>query len=220
MGSPGATGAKTVVAGPALLAIDSNFAPGPLLIGGLTVNIRNFIIERDHADWPGVKRLFYGVPIGLGAGIVVLSVVSERTLALIIGVSIVIAAAALLKSFCPKHSTTLLIGGAATIALTTLTAALPGPPFALLYSDRPAPEFRGTAGAFLVPLSVAAFVLLVVTGHFGRDELTLIVAMSPGLALGLFSARYARPRLDRTWFRRAVLILSAGGGLSLIAANL
>lgn len=210
----------TLVAGPALVAIDGDFAPGPLVVGGMVVNVRHVIVERRHADVAGLKRLFRGIPFGIGAGLVVLTLVDERALAITIGAAVIVAALARLGPFRPSRSPRALTIGGGAVAFTTTTFALAGPPFALLYDDRPGPVFRGTAGVFLLPLAGLITISLIATGHFGVDELKLTLVMLPGLVLGLTLARYARPRLDKTWFRHVVLIVSAAGGAAVILRNL
>jgi len=210
----------TLVAGPALVAIDSDFAPGPLVVGGMVVNLRHVVVERRHADIAGLKRLFLGIPFGIGAGLVVLALVNERALAIIIGAAVIVAAMARLGSYRPKRTPRALSIGGGAVAFTTTTFALAGPPFALLYDDRPGPVFRGTAGMFLLPLAILITISLVVTGNYGVEQLELTLLMFPGLILGLTLARYARPRLDRTWFRHVVLIVSAAGGAAVVLRNL
>lgn len=217
----GSTGlGMTLVAGPVLFAIDPTFAPGPLMMVGLIVSTRHLIVERAHIDRPGLVRFAVGAPVGLAVGLAVLSTIGERQLALVIGSLIVVAVAVVLSGFHPARSNATLAAGGAVTALTSVTASLPGPPFAISFHDSPPPVLRGTIGSFLVPFSSISLVLMTLLGEFGRHELALAGVLVPGVVIGLVASRWARPYLDRTWFRQAVLALSAVGGVALILRNL
>jgi uncharacterized membrane protein YfcA len=68
----------TLVAGPALIAIDPGFAPGPLLVAGQLVGVRHMYAERQHLDQATYRRCVLGLPIGIGLGVVVLAMMSEK----------------------------------------------------------------------------------------------------------------------------------------------
>ena len=97
-----------------------------------------------------------------------------------------------------------------------MTAALPGPPFVVTFSDMKPATMRGTIGTVFLLTAVAAMIGLIATGEFGSYEVELIGWLIPGIILGLFLARFVRPFLDRTWFRPAVLLVAFAGGLALI----
>jgi len=50
----------TLVAGPALIAIDPAFAPGPFLLAGQLVGVRHIYAERRHLDREAYRRCVIG----------------------------------------------------------------------------------------------------------------------------------------------------------------
>jgi len=209
----------SLVAAPALIAIDADYAPGPLMAGGVIVSFRHFVAERQHAKGSDLRSLFIGLPFGLAAGITFILIADTRLLSIVIGVTIVIFASVLLAGARVQRSPwSLSLVGAAT-AFTSSTAALPGPPLALAFSDVEGPRLRGTVGTCVCALATMLFIALIPAGKFGLDELKLLAIMLPGLAIGLGLSNWARPYLDRSWLRPAILILSAAGGLTLILRN-
>ena len=106
------------------------------------------------------------------------------------------------------------------MAFASVTAALPGPPLVIGFSDMKPSCMRGTASASILVVAVLASISLVIAGRFGRDELELLAFLLPGALLGLFSARYLRPVLDRAWFRTAVLVMACAGGMALVVRQL
>ena len=75
---------------------------------------------------------------------------------------------------------------------------------------------RGTVGSVFLMAAIVAMIGLLATGEFGLYEVELVGWLIPGIILGLFSARFVRPFLDRTWFRPAVLFVALAGGIALI----
>lgn len=210
----------SLVAAPGLIAIDADFAPGPLMAGGVAVSFRHFITERRHALASDLRALITGLPFGLAAGIAFIIVADARLLSIVIGVTIVVFAVVLLGGAHIKRTQwSLRIVGAAT-AFTSSTAALPGPPLALTFSDVEGPRLRGTLGTCVCALGTLLFIALTLAGKYGVDELKLTAIMIPGVSLGLGLSKWARPYLDRSWLRPAILLLSAAGGLTLILRNI
>ena len=204
------------MAGPALVAIDPAFAPGPLIVVGQVVGLRNVIVERNHTDRVAVRRCATGLPFGLAAGLAVLAVASDKVVALLVGSFATAGAISLLCGFRIPRSPRIEVATGTAVAFSSVTAALPGPAFALTFSEMKPATLRGTVGSVFFMVAVIAMAGLVATGEFGGHELELIAWLVPGIILGLGLARFVRPYLDRAWFRPAVLLVAFAGGVALI----
>jgi hypothetical protein len=96
------------------------------------------------------------------------------------------------------------------------TAALGGPPVALLLQNLPGARLRGTlSGIFLVGASVALLALVAVS-RFGRHELILALALLPGIVLGFGISGFTAPLLDRGHTRTVVLVMASVAALAAI----
>lgn len=208
------------MAGPALVAIDPGFAPGPLIVVGQVVGIRNVIVERSHTDRQAVRRCAIGLPFGLAAGLAVLAVASDRVIALFVGSFAAAGAISLLCGLQIRRSPRVEVATGTAVAFSSVTAALPGPAFALTFSEMKPATLRGTVGSVFFMVAVMAMIGLVATGEFGGHEIELIGWLIPGILLGLALARFVRPFLDRSWFRPAVLLVAFAGGIALILRQL
>ncbi len=209
-----------MVAGPALISIDSGFAPGPLLLAGQVIGLRHVMAERRHIDRAIYRRCLYGLPFGLAAGLAILIAVDEGTLAIIIGSLTAAAAVSLLGGVkIPRHPGVDVTAGAVT-SLASVTAGLPGPAMAIAFSELEPSRMRGTTSALVLTQAVVAFAGLVLTDNFGIDELELTTWLLPGVVLGLLAARTVRGYVDRSWFRTAVLTMALVGGVALVAREL
>lgn len=206
----------TLVAGPALVAIDPAFAPGPLLVASLTISVRHIIAERHEADMDAVKHGLWGLPVGLIAALAVLAFVSKSTLSILVGGLTALAAVVLLGGATVKRTRVAEIAAGTACTFASVTAGLPGPPLVCVYEDMPAPKMRATSAMLIVWVAAIGFISLVLSGNFGRDEATLLAWLMPGIMLGLFSARWVRPLLNRPGFRTVVLVVALLGGLLLV----
>ena len=209
-----------LIAGPALVAIDPGFAPGPLMVIGQIVGIRHAIVERRHTDRRAVRHCTLGLPFGLAAGLAVLTAISDKMLGLLIGSLTAAAAISLLCGLRIRRTPSVEVATGFATAFASVTAALPGPPLVLTFSDMKPATLRGTFATFVLMVAAAGLIGLVVTGEFGRHELGLTAWLVPGVVLGLTAARFVRPYVDRSWFRPAVLIVALAGGIALILRQL
>ena len=205
-----------LVAAPVLVSIDPAFAPGPPLLIGQVVGLRHVFAEREHIDREALRNVFIGIPFGLAAGLSILLMIDGRVLSIIVGAATALAAAAILLGAHLARSPKVEIGGGALMAFASITAALPGPPLVVAFSDMKPACMRGTASASILTVAIIAGLSLVVAGRFGSHELELLGWLLPGALLGLLSARYLRPVLDRSWFRTAVLVMACAGGIALV----
>ena len=209
-----------LVAGPALVAIDSGFAPGPLIVVGQIVGLRHFYVEREHTDRRAVRHCAIGLPFGLAAGLAVLTTISEQMLGLLIGAVAAAAAISLLCGLRIRRNAPVEAATGLAAAFTSVTAGLPGPPLVLSFSDMKPATLRGTVATFVLLVAIAAVVGLVAADEFGRREIELTGWLIPGVVFGLVISRFVRPHMDRTWFRPAVLIVALTGAIALILRQL
>lgn len=209
-----------LIAGPALVAIDPAFVPGPLLVVAQIVGIRHILAERQHADLGAWRHGMLGLPVGLAAALVVLSVVSRSMLAVIVGGSTAAAAVILLAGVTVQRTRTSEIVAGVFSTFASVTASLPGPPLVCVYADMSPPKMRSTASMLVIWIAAIGFVGLLVSGNFGRHEFDLLLWLLPGAVIGLVASRWVRPFIDKPWFRQLILVVAMFGGLALVARQL
>ena len=216
----GATGiGLTLVAGPALLAIDADFAPAPLLIVGQLIGVRHIIAEHSHLDTSAFRRLLFGLPLGIIGAVVVLVIVDKQSIAAVVAALVCVAAGLLLAGFHPRRTPRRDSAAGAATAFAGVTAGLPGPSLAIAFHDMTGGAMRATTSYFVAVVGGVGVVVLLLVGELGGQELALVARMLPGLILGLFLARWVRPWLDHTWFRPAILTIALAGGLAVLVGH-
>ncbi|MCP3855743.1 MAG: TSUP family transporter [Actinomycetia bacterium] len=216
----GSTGVGlTLMAGPLLVAIDSDFVPGPLLVGGLVVGVGILIDEHALVDRHDLRVALTGLPVGLLAGLGFLALLSQSALAVILGGAVVLSGGAGLLGLRPRAGRASTWAGGVLSAFGAVSVALPGPPFVICYQPRDPQAFRPTIAAFVTLTVTFAGIALLAAGEFGRDEAVLLGWLLPGLLVGTaLSARF-RPILDRGFVRPAVLTLSVISGALLVISE-
>lgn len=209
-----------LVAGPGLAAIDTNFIPGPLLVIGILIGARHVFAEFDDIERAAVGRCFLGLPFGLVAGLAVLRAMDDQLLGIAVGGATALAAVCMILGFSVQRTPAVEVASGAATAFGAITAALPGPPFVVAFSDLRPAAMRSTASLFLSSLVLISLVVLWLTGNFAGEELRLLALLVPGTLAGLVLARYVRPLLERPWFRPLILTVAAIGGIALVLRNI
>ena len=151
---------------------------------------------------------------GAAAGIVLLVLVPVSFLSILVG--LLITALALLSFFNPNFEVpnkTRIAGGMAS-GITSTTAAIGGPPLALIYQDRSGAELRSTLSVSFVVGTVMSLAALAFAGKVQGWHFLLALQLLPGLLVGLWSSRWVIRYLDEYWLRPAVLMFAAVAGLT------
>ncbi len=209
-----------LVAGPALLSIEPKFVPGPILLASLIVGVRHIVVEWRTTDRDILRRLCIGLPFGTVIALVIFTTIDERTMAIGIGVLVVIASVALLAGFELSRSPRNEVIGGAAASFGAVAAAVPGPPLVMTLHDTPGPVLRPTISLVNMLIGTVGMVGLALVGRFGWNELRLLALLAPFVLIGLFLARFVRPWLDQAFFRPAVLCLALAGGAALLLSNI
>jgi uncharacterized protein len=152
--------------------------------------------------------------VGTAAGVALLILVPASPLSVIVG--LLITSLALLSFFSPDFEVTnktRLAGGMAS-GITSTTAAIGGPPLALIYQDRSGAELRSTLSISFVVGIVMSLAALALAGKVQGWHFLLALQLLPGLLVGLWSSRWVIRYLDERWLRPAVLMFAAVAGLA------
>src|SRR5690606_8188638 len=104
--------------------------------------------------------------------------------------------------------------------VTNTVAAVGGPPMALVYQSQRGPHIRATLSVIFAVGTTISMIALWYFGQFGLHDLALGGLLVPSILLGFFVSRYLAPLVDAHALRPAVLILSGGSALVLLARTL
>jgi hypothetical protein len=197
-----------LVAAPLLVLIDPRLVPGPLLMASLALT--TLVTWRDFKS-VRLADLGWSLPgrvVGTAVAVAALSVVPERRLQLLLGL-VMLVSTGLAASRIKVAPNPLSLFGAGTMAGVTGTlTSIGGPPMALIYRDETGPRLRGTLNAFFVFGVTISLIGLALSGHFGREQALLALALMPGAPVGFVLSKHTAGVLDGGYTKPVILALS------------
>jgi len=202
------------VAVPAMALLYPEAVPVTPLLLALPMTVLMTAREWRSIDVTGFFLITGARVLGTAAGIALLVFVPTNFLSVLVG--LFITAAALMSFLSPNFEVnykTRLAGGIAS-GITSTTAAIGGPPLALIYQDRSGAELRSTLAVSFVVGILISLVGLALAGRVEGRHFVLALELLPGLLLGLWASRWVVKRLDERWLRPAVLTFAAIAGLT------
>jgi len=210
---------SNLLAVPVVALIVPSALPGAMVIPGVPMAVAMALAERDHVDWRGSRYLVLGRLPGTLVGVGVVAAVSSETLAVLIGVVVLlgvalsVVASHLHPGVTPRTATAT---GVVT-GVTGTAAAIDGPPLALLYQHDPPPVFRATLATQFAFGAAITLTALVLARHLHVWQLLLGLSLMPSFFAGLGLSLAIRPRLARHNLRPVVLTIAALTGVAAIA---
>lgn len=196
--------------------IEPGMLPVALLALMLPLNLYVLWRERSHLDWHGAGWVGIARVASTPLGLWLLLVVPENRLALLFGGATVLAAVVslLAPDFQPTRGA-FLAAGAAT-GLTETATGVGGPPLALVYQHRPAPELRATVAACFLVGEVVSLAMLLAQGRGESSALVDAVWLLPALVVGLLLSSLVHERIPSALLRQFVLGFAVVSGLLLM----
>jgi uncharacterized protein len=209
-----------LVAAPMLTILNPSLMPGVLLVPAGVLPMLTFAREAGHTDWPGLSWALAGRVAGTVTGAAVVVVLPLRALGALIGAVVLGAVAvSVLKIKITKNPGTLLSAGFFSGAGAT-SAAIGGPPIALVYQRAAGPQIRATLAAFFCVGSAISLAALAAAGHLPGRALAVGAGLVPFVAAGFALSGPLRRYLDNGRMRVAVLALATVSAVVLLVHEL
>jgi uncharacterized membrane protein YfcA len=207
---------QNLVLVPIVALVVPEAVPGALVALGIPLTVIMATREWHGVDWTGLRWIILGRIPGTVVGVLIVALVSGDLLSTLAGSAVL---AGVLLSVLAGHvrvnRETATSAGAAAGVLGT-TAAIDGPPLALLYQRHPGHTIRATlACAFLVG-AVMSFVGLLAAGEIHGWQLLLALALAPALLIGLACSTLVTRVVGERSLRPAVLIVVTIAGVAAI----
>lgn len=209
-----------IVMVPVLVVVAPDLLPAMPLILATVLSVGMILRERASIDLAGLPPLIIGRILGTGAAIALLVLLTGPALEILFGVVIlVVVLISAVRSAIQPTVTARFAGGAAS-GLFATTAAIGGPPIAVLYQHRPGPEVRSTMGVIFAFGSALSLVALIPAGRLRWEHvllgLLLVIPAAVGFAISTPLARF----LEGRWFRPSLLAFAAAGGILAVVRGL
>jgi uncharacterized protein len=176
-------------------------------------------------EWHAVERRDVGIAlagrvVGVAVGAWAAASTGQGFLALMVGVSVLIAVVGSVTGL--RFATTdrnLLLAGAAS-GFTGTAAGVGGPPMGLTYQHAHPATLRATLSAFFAVGAAVSFVGLAIAGEVDRHRLGLALVVLPGVPLGLLLSKPLIGRVPAERIRPMVLAVCAASAIALLVDEL
>jgi uncharacterized membrane protein YfcA len=211
---------QNLVLVPIVALVVPEAVPGALVALGVPLTVTMAAREWHGVDWPGLNWIVLGRVPGTVVGVLIVALVSGDLLSTLAGSAVLAGVLlSLLAGHVPVNRETA-AGAGATAGILGTTAAIDGPPLALLYQRHPGHTIRATlACAFLIG-AVMSFVALAAAGEIHGWQLLLALALAPALLLGLACSTFVARLVGERSLRPAVLVLVTVAGIAAIVRGL
>lgn len=205
-----------ILAAPLLFLINPVLIPAPLLCAALVLTL--LVTRREHQsiDLHGVAWAVTGRIPGALLGAATLAVLPKRSTTLLVGVMVFVAVAMIGWGPRVRRTRISLLGAGTISGFMGTTTSMGGPPMVVVYRDDTGPRIRGTLSGFFVVGLLISLITLAAIGRFGRQEMLAALALVPGILAGFAISNRIAPVIDRGYTRKAVLLVSALAGVSVI----
>jgi uncharacterized membrane protein YfcA len=202
---------------PVLAIVEPKALPATTVLLAIPLTLGMVAREHRHIDWRGVTWLSAGHVPGAVVGAVLVSVVSTHALALMVGVTVLVAVATSWLSppipITPATATT--VGFASGVMGTA--SSIGGPPVALLYQHHEGPVLRSSQAAKFAIGTVISLAALAVAGAVHLWHVALAGVLVPAVGAGLVLSRLLHRWIDGPWLRPAILLFAAGAAAFTVA---
>ncbi|GLW07721.1 permease [Microtetraspora sp. NBRC 13810] len=209
-----------VAAAPVITLLDPELMPASIMVVNAILPLFTLAAEWRRVDWRDLGWAVLGRLPGSVVGAYIVLQLSARSLALFVGVMVLVAVALTGRAVrVPRNGAT--IGGAGFVSGITGTATgIGGPPIALVFQGVEGPRVRATLAVFFFLSAVQSLLLLHGVGELTDRQLRFGALMIPFLVAGFALSRPLRRRLDAGLTRTAILVVAAGSAFVLIAQSL
>ena len=209
-----------VLAVPVLSLLEPTLAPVPQILTALPLSVWALAREWRYVDWRGAAWVLVGRVPGALIGAFLLVVSGERSLDLLIGLSVLAAVLILSTELRLERSPWLDCAAGAFGTVTGYISGISGPPIALLFRDSSGPYLRATLGMIFTVGIVITLSLRTATGHISLQDGWVAAILVLPMLIGMRLSRHLHTLVRGKLLRRALLTTSAVAALGLIGRAL
>lgn len=196
-----------MIASPMLALADSDFIPAAIMLAVLPLTFAVAWTDRSHIAHRDVGFALIGRVPGTIAGALVVAALSDRVLAVMVAVSVLIAVVASITGRIFRPTDRALVAAGLASGFAGTTTGVGGPPMALTYQNSEPATMRATISAFFAIGSLMSIGALALAGEIGVRQWQLTALIMPGVFAGVATAQILKDRLRAEVVRPAVLVI-------------
>ncbi len=206
-----------VLSVPLLTLVDPTLTPIPQIFLALPMAVAALWRERGRLDVTGIGWIVVGRVPGAFLGAWILVRIDERLLSAIIAAVVLGAVVAIARGYTIRLDRRNRIIAGLVSGFTGTTAAIGGPPLALLYRDAEGGVIRSSLGAIFTIGIAINLTLLGVTGAITVHDVVVALALAPPMAAGFAVSGRLLHRVEGRAVRVGILVVSSLAAVALLA---
>lgn len=201
-----------VIASPILFLVDPLYVPAPITICAFTLSLVNAYKHRHSISLKGLQFAVLGRIPGTIIGGMLLWWISQKQLALLVGLSVLFAVALSLKNIVIKPTNGAMFSAGFLSGFMGTSSAIGGPPMALVMQHQETQFIRANLSAFFIVSCLMSLTMLIVVGQFGKTQLIASLPLMPATLAGYWLAMQTLHRISHQMLRTSSLLLCAIAG--------
>lgn len=209
-----------LLAAPLVALVEPSLVPIPLLLASSIHAVLALLREHSDIDWRGVGWAIVGRIPGTVLGVLAVTLLPERGLGVVVGLSVLVCVALSVLSWQPQLTPSALIAAGTVSGAFGTSSSIGGPPIALLYQNSTGAAVRSTLGAYFVLGTLTSVAGLSLSGQLNEPALLHSLVLVPFLLAGFALSGPLRVILDRGATRPAILTVAAASAALLIVRSL
>jgi len=209
-----------VISSPIVVQINAELVPQLLSLLALPLAIRVFIREKEKVNLKLVRPLLLGRLVGGPIGTLLLLNLSTKYLSLSVGLIVLIGGVASYFGWVIKRNKTNSFLAGTFSGIFGMTAAVGGPPVALLYRNTKSEEFRPSLNSVFSFGIMITLTLLLFTGKLSIEHFYLFLFFIPFVLIGFVTSNKLFSRVSDSFISLAVTYFSIISGLFVILKNI
>jgi len=206
-----------VLSVPLLTLVDPTLTPIPQIFLALPMAVAALWRERGRLDVTGIGWIVVGRIPGALLGAWILVRIDERLLSAIIAAVVLGAVVAIARGYTIRLDRRNRVIAGLVSGFTGTTAAIGGPPLALLYRDAEGGVIRSSLGAIFTIGVAINLTLLGVTGAITVHDVVVALALAPPMAAGFAVSGRLLHRVEGHAVRVGILVVSSLAAVALLA---
>ncbi len=205
-----------ILAVPVMSLINPVLAPVPQLFLSLPQSIGAVTRERSRVDRRGVFWIFLGTLPGAAIGVWLLSIATDRTLDIFIGMMVLVAVLILAGGVRLVRNGAVEFGAGVFAGVSSYVSTVGGPPVALLYSKDEGPTVRATLGLIFLFGTSITLIVRIAAGDITSTDVVLGLSLMPAAAVGFAMSSWLKERIASSQLRAGIFILSGAAAVALL----
>lgn len=205
-----------MVAVPVLALLDPSLAPVPQLLVALPMALVMAWRERHHVELAGIGWVIAGRVPGAVLGVMLLAIVTQRTLDLVIAAAVLVAVVIIATGVHIRRSPPSEFGAGLLSGVSGLVASIGGPPLALLYTRDEGAVVRSNLAAIFsigMTITIAARVL---SGNISWGDVQIGLILLPAVLVGYMVSLRFKDRVSQSFVRGSILLIATLGAVGLV----